>query len=85
MAAGNAMTLIPLHAELTTREGATILNVSRPFLISLLENGAIKHRKVGSHRRIRAEDLLEYKRKSETDREQAMDELAALSQEIGEY
>lgn len=85
MAAGNSITLIPMHAELTTREAAAILNVSRPFLISLLENGTIPHRKVGTHRRIRAEDLLAFKRRSETERERAMDELATLSQEMGGY
>ncbi len=85
MAAGNSLTLIPLHAELTTHEAAALLNVSRPFLISLLEKGTIPHRKVGTHRRVRADDLLAFKRKSEADRERVLDELSELSQEIGGY
>src|SRR5258708_20983086 len=83
MAAGNSLTLIPLHAELPPREAASVLNVSPPFLISLLETGKIAFRKVGSHRRVRADDLLAFKRKSEEHRERSMDELARLSQEIG--
>ncbi len=85
MAVGNTVSLIPTHAELTTREAASILNVSRPFLIRLLESGVIPFRKVGAHRRVRAEDLLSFKRKSEEDREQALRELAEISQEMGGY
>jgi len=82
MAQGNAVTLIPIHAELTTQEAADILNVSRPFLIKLIETGEIICRKVGRHRRIRFEDLMNYKQQIDSDRLQALDELASQAQEL---
>ena len=82
MAQGNAVTLIPIHAELTTQEAADILNVSRPFLIKLIETGEIICRKVGRHRRIRFEDLMNYKQRIDGDRTQALDELADQAQEL---
>lgn len=80
MAAGQGITLIPEDAELSTVEAADILKVSRPFLIRLLEEGAIPYRKVGKHRRIGMEDVLNYKKKIDQQREAVLDELVHEAQ-----
>ncbi len=82
MAQGNAVSIVPIHAELTTQEAADIINVSRPFLIKLIESQEIPCRKVGRHRRIRFTDLVEYKQKTDSQRTKALDELAAQAQEL---
>ena len=82
MAAGRGVTIIPENAELTTVQAADILNVSRPFLIRLLETGAIPHRKVGKHRRIRMEDVIGYKQRIDAEREAVLDRLTAEAQEL---
>ncbi|HEY9033253.1 MAG TPA: helix-turn-helix domain-containing protein [Pseudomonadales bacterium] len=81
MSRGNAISLIPHHQEVSTQEAANLLNVSRPFLVSLLEKGEMPFRKVGSHRRILLTDVLAYRDKTGQLRSQALDELTALSQE----
>ena len=82
MAAGRGITLISENVELTTVQAADVLNVSRPFLIKLLEEGRIPHRKVGKHRRIRQEDVLAYKTAIDREREAILDALVADAQEI---
>lgn len=81
MSKGNAISLIPHHQEVSTQETANLLNVSRPFLVGLLEKGEIPFRKVGAHRRVLLTDVLAYREKTEQLRTQALDELSALSQD----
>ncbi len=85
MAQGNAVTIVPTHAELTTQEAANMLNVSRPFLIKLLEEGEIPHHKVNKHRRIRFDDLMAYKKRQTMQSAKALDDLAQQAQELGIY
>ena len=81
IAAGQGITIIPESAELTTVQTAEILNVSRPFLIKLLEDGRLPYRKVGKHRRIRMEDVMSFKQTIDREREQVLDQLASDAQE----
>ena len=80
LANGNAVTILPVHAELTTQQAADLLNVSRPFVVGLLEERVIPYRKVGSHRRLRAADVLAYKQRDEARRKQVLEELTADAQ-----
>jgi excisionase family DNA binding protein len=82
MSQGNAVTLIPLHAELTTQEAADFLNVSRPYLIALLEERQIPYRKVGTHRRIKFGELQAFKKRNDEEHAVALNELAAQAQEL---
>ena len=73
----------PLHAELTTHQAADLLHVSRTHLARLLDDGRIPFRKVGAHRRVRAEDILAYRRATESRRREALDALTARDRELG--
>jgi len=81
MAAGRGLTLIPENAELTSVQAAEVLNVSRPFLVKLLEDNVLPHRKVGKHRRVHMEDVMAYRAKIDRDREAVLDQLAREAQE----
>jgi excisionase family DNA binding protein len=83
LARGHTMTAYPIPTELTSSEAADLLNVSRPYLISLLEQHQIPYYRIGTHRRIALSDLLEYKRRSQARRDAALAELAELGQELG--
>lgn len=82
MAEGNAVTLMPIHAELTTQQAASILGVSRPFLIKQMKENKIPYRQIGTHRRVRFQDLMAYKNRIDASRAKVLEELAAEAQEL---
>ena len=82
IAKGDAVTIVPFHAELTTQEAANFLNVSRPYLIGLLEGGKIPFHKVGRHRRILFEDLMKYKERSKEKSRKMQEKLTEEAQDL---
>lgn len=85
LAEGNAVQVVPVHAELTTQEAANILNVSRPYLVKLLEEGKLPFYKTGRHRRVLFADLMNYKEQRDQESSTAMQKLVDLSQELQLY
>lgn len=80
---GQGVVMMPLHALLTTNEAAEILNVSRPHLIKQLDAGAMPFERVGTHRRIRLSELLDYKERRDADRREALEALARQAEDLG--
>lgn len=83
MGAGQSVSIVPANAELTTQQAADLLNVSRPFLIGLLQAGEIEYRTVGAHRRVKMPSLMDYLRRDNETRRSAADEITKMSQELG--
>jgi hypothetical protein len=82
LAEGNAVKVVPIHAELTTQEAADLLNVSRPHLIKLLETQKLPYHKTGKHRRVRFVDVMAYKTDRDRSNEQVLAELAQQAQAL---
>ena len=85
LAGGDAITIVPVHKEVTTQQAADILNISRQYLVRLLDNGEIPCTRTGTHRRIRFQDVITYKKKRDRERLESLDELTRASQEYGGY
>ncbi|MNS92186.1 Helix-turn-helix domain protein [compost metagenome] len=82
MAQGKSITLLPSDSEISTQEAADILNISRPYLVKLIEDGAIPFKKVGTHRRLNLNDVIEYDLRMKKIRDKKLEELAKLAQEM---
>ena len=82
LALGNAVKVVPVHAELTSQEAADLLNVSRPHLVKMLEEGAIPFTKTGRHRRVRFSDLMAFKQRRDEQSQEAMEALVQQAQEL---
>ena len=83
--AGNGVTVIPMHAELSTVEAAKLLNVSRPFLIKQIDAGVLAHHMVGTHRRLRLSDVPAYRDRMDADAADALAAMTAEAEELGLY
>lgn len=83
LAAGRAVQVITLEEEISTQQAAELLNVSRPYLVKLVESGALPHRKVGPRRRLHLEDVLTFRARLDAQRQAALQALADDLQELG--
>lgn len=85
MARGDAVAVLPVCQEITTQQAADLLNVSRQYLIRLLDEGRIPFRRTGKHRRLRVSDVLSYKSARDQDRRAGLRELSRLTEDFGGY
>jgi excisionase family DNA binding protein len=85
MARGDSITVVPVGREVTTQQAADLLNVSRQYLVRLLDEGRLRFRKTGKHRRLRIEDVLAFKETRDKDRRAGLRELSQITQEFGGY
>ena len=83
MGAGNAVALVPVEAEITTQEAADLLNVSRPYVVSLIDKGVLPARMVGNQRRLPLKDVLVFKVEQHAKALEALEEISAIDQELG--
>lgn len=76
---------VPVGAVMTTQQAADLLNVSRQYLVRLLDDGKLPYDRTGKHRRLKMEDVLAYKKQRDLERDNKLDEIAKLTEELGGY
>ena len=85
MSQGKPISIVPLATEVTTQSAAELLGCSRPYLVKLLEEGKIEYTKVGKHRRIKYEDVIDYKKKMKEDQKQRLIDMMHADEDLGLY
>ncbi len=85
MSQGKPISIVPLATEVTTQKAAEILGCSRPYLVKLLEEGKIEYTKVGKHRRIKYEDVIDYKKKMKEEQTKRLIEMMHADEDLGRY
>ena len=85
LARGDAISVVPVEKELTTQQAANLLNMSRQYLVRLLDNGRIPHVKTGKHRRLKIEDVIAFKELRDKDRKAVLNDLTQMSEMFGGY
>lgn len=85
LASGDSITVVPVGRQITTQQAADLLNVSRQYLVRLLDEERIPFSKTGKHRRLRVKDVLEFKQKRDKDRKAGLRELSQLTEDFGGY
>ena len=85
LAHGDAVTIVPVGKELTTQQAADLLNVSRQYLVRLLDEGRIPFTRTGKHRRVRFDDVATYKKRRDKERRAKLKEIVRLSEDAGGY
>lgn len=85
LARGEAVSIVSVHKDLTTQQAADLLNVSRQYLVRLLDDEQLPFHRVGTHRRIKLGDVMRYKRHRDRERQRGLDDLTRMSQELGLY
>lgn len=82
---GNPVSIVPIATEMTTQAAAELIGCSRPHFVKLLESGKIKYTKVGRHRRVKFEDVMNYKKKMKERQKQLLIEIMKSDEETGLY
>jgi len=85
LARGDAITVVPVGKEMTTQQAADLLNVSRQYLVRLLDEGKLACTKVGRHRRLKMGDVLAFKERRDHERKDSLRNLAELTEDLGGY
>lgn len=85
MGEGKMISIVPIATEVTTQAAAEILGCSRPHLVKLLEEGKIEYTKVGKHRRIRFDDIVNYRQKMKQQQKQRIIDIMNADEETGLY